>query len=108
MFEREGGFGLGRELEHDLTTARRNMVLVEGVEGLLAFFADVDEARVAQDGEVVRDGGLGEADLFDDLADGEPAATALAHDFLAGVVGDGFGEEDGVEFHIDIFLFEII
>jgi hypothetical protein len=68
------------------------MILVERVESLLALLADVDKARVAQNGEVVRNGGLGEADFFHDFANRKPTATALAHDFLAGVVGNRFGK----------------
>jgi len=107
-FDGQRGFGFRRELQHDLTTARRDIILVEGVERLLAFFADVDETRIAQNGEMVRDGWLGEPDLFHDLVDREPATATRAHDLLAGFIGDGFGEEDRVEFHLDIFPSVII
>jgi hypothetical protein len=42
---------------------------------------------------------LRKADLLDNLTDREFTAAALAHDFLAGVVCDGFGKEDRVKFH---------
>jgi hypothetical protein len=35
---------------------------------------------------------LGEADLLNDLIDRKPAAAAFAHNFLAGIIGDGFGK----------------
>jgi hypothetical protein len=97
LFDSKGGFGFRRELEHDLSTADRDAFLVESVEGLLAFLANVHKTRIAQDGEMMGYGGLGEADFFNDLIDGKPAATALAHDSLAGVIGDGFGKQDGIE-----------
>jgi len=92
-----------RKLQHDLSTANSDMFLVEGIKGLLAFFADVDEICVAQNSEMMRDGGLRKADLFNDLVDRQPATTALAHDLLAGVIGNGFGKDDWVEFHVETF-----
>ena len=48
-----GGFFFRRKLDHQLAAAIHNLVLIEGIEGLLAFFADVDQTCVAQDGEVM-------------------------------------------------------
>ena len=88
-----------RKFDHDLPAANGDVFLVEGVERLLAFFADIDQIRITQDGEVMGDGRLRKADLLNDLTDREFTATALAHDLLAGFVCDGFGKEDRVKFH---------
>jgi hypothetical protein len=105
-------FFFGREFDHELTTAVGNLVLIQRIKSLLAFLANIDEVCIAQNGKVVGNGGLGDFHLFDDLINRKPAATALAHDLLAGVVGDGFRKEDGIEFHndykayyIDVYLF---
>ncbi len=45
-------FRFGSEADHQLSTARSNALLVEGVEGLLAFLAHMDQIRFAQDGEM--------------------------------------------------------
>lgn len=86
------GNRFGRKLDHDLTTADGNMLLVEGVEGLFAFFADMYQTGISQDGKVMGDGGLRKADLLDDFTDREFATTTLAHDFLARIVCNGFGK----------------
>ena len=99
LFNGQRGLRFGRELEHDLTTAHGDTFLIECIECLLAFLADVDETGIAQDGEMMRDGGLSEADFFNDLIDREFATTTRAHDLLARIVGDGFGKQDGIEFH---------
>jgi hypothetical protein len=52
----------------------------------------------------VGDGGLCEANLFNDLVDREPATATRAHNLLTGLISNGFGEEDGVRFHIDKLL----
>ncbi len=88
-----------RELDHDLTATDCDVFLIKRIERLLAFFASIHQIGIAQDGEVMRNGGLRVADLCDDVADREFAATAGAHNALTGFVGDGFGKEDRVEFH---------
>jgi len=99
LFQIYGGFRFGREFKHDLSATNGKVILVERVESLFAFLANVDEARVAQDGEVMRNGWLGEADLFHDLVDRQPATTTLAHNSLACVICNGFGKENRIEFH---------
>ena len=64
-----GCFRFGSELQHDLAATNRNAVLVEGIKRLFALFAQVDEVRLPQDGEMVRDCRLGHIDLFDDFVD---------------------------------------
>lgn len=49
---------------------------------------------------MVGDGRLAEPDLLHDLTDGKPAAAALAHNALAGFIGNGFGEQNRIEFHL--------
>lgn len=58
------------ELDHQLTTAHHDIFLVQRIERLLAFLADVDQTRIAQNGKVMGNGGLREADLLDDLING--------------------------------------
>jgi hypothetical protein len=87
------------EFDHQLTTAKHNIFLVQGIEGLLAFFADVDQTRLAQDGKMMRDSGLGESNFFNDLIYRQPTAAALAHDFLAGLICNGFGKKNRICFH---------
>ncbi len=99
---------LRRKLDHELAATKSDPFLVETVESLLAFFADSYQIRLTQNGEVMRNGGLGHIQFLDDLVDREGFAAADVHDLLAGFVRNGFGEEDGVEFHIDDFLFNII
>ena len=99
---------LRRKFDHELAAAIGNAFLVEGVESLLAFFANGDQICIAQNGKVMRYRGLRDIQLLDDLVDRERTATADVHDLLAGFVRDGFGEEDRVKFHIDNFLFDII
>ena len=69
-------------------------LLVEAVVGVLAFGAGIDEVGVAEDGEVMGDGGLADAYGFDDLSDVEAVAAAQTHDLLAGGIGEGFGKGD--------------
>ena len=64
-----GGLGFGREFDHQLSTAVCDTLLVEGIESLLALFADAHQIRLAQNGEVMRDRGLGDVDLFNDVVD---------------------------------------
>lgn len=70
LFNSKCRFRFWCELEHDLTATNCDAILVKRVESLLAFFADVHQIGIAQDGEMVRNGGLREADLFDDFIDG--------------------------------------
>jgi hypothetical protein len=81
-----GRFFFGCEFHHQLPTAVGHLVLIQRIKSLLAFLANIDEVCVAQNGEVMGNSGLGDVHLFDDLIDRKPAATALAHDLLAGVV----------------------
>ena len=62
---------------------------------------------------MVRDGGLGKTNLLNNLIDGQPAATALAHNLLACLVGNRLGKEHRICFHrrlsmghyIEVYLF---
>ena len=85
-------FGLRRELDHQLSATDRDTFLVERVKRLLAFFAHAHQICLAQNGEMVRDGGLGHIQFFHDLAHRERVATYQVHDLLAGLIGNGFGE----------------
>lgn len=91
--------GFGRKLDHELTAAHDDIFLIQGIEGLLALLADVDQPRVAQDSQVMRDRGLTKLQFARQVADRDPTAAALAHDLLAGLVGYGFGKHDRVNFH---------
>ena len=84
------------------------MFLVQRVESLLAFLADLDQPGLAQDGEMMRHRRLGDVQPLDDLVDREPLAAAEFHDLLACLVGKSFGECYRVAFHIDDYLFDII
>lgn len=81
-----GGDAFGRELDHQLPAADGDVFLIERIESLLAILAHGDEVCLAQDGEVMRNGGLGDIQLFNDLADGERIAAADVHDLLTGFV----------------------
>ena len=93
------GLCFGRELEHDLPAANGDAFLFQSIERLLALFADIHKVRVAQNGEVMRDRRLREANLFHDLVDRLPTTTTLAHDLLASFIGDRFGKKDRISFH---------
>lgn len=94
-----GGFAFRRKLDHQLPTADCDVFLVQRIKGLLAFFADIDQARIAQDRQVMRDGRLRETNLLHDLVHRQPTATTLAHDLLASLVRNGFGKQDWICFH---------
>ena len=64
-----GGLGFGREFDHQLSTAVCDTLLVEGIESLLALFANGDQISLTQNGEVMRDRGLGDVDFFNDVVD---------------------------------------
>ncbi|MCL5611757.1 MAG: hypothetical protein M1485_04270, partial [Chloroflexi bacterium] len=49
---------------------------------------------LTQNGEVMRNGGLGHIQFLDDLVDREGFAAADVHDLLAGFVRNGFGVTD--------------
>lgn len=100
--------GFRCKFDHELAAAKCDAFLVEAVESLLAFLADCDQISLAQNGKVMRDGGLGNIQLLDDLVDGERTAAADIHDLLTGFIRDGFGKENGVKFHSDKFLLVII
>ena len=99
---------LWRKFDHELAAAICNAFLIESVESLLAFFADSDEFCFAQNGKVMRNGGLRDIQFFHDLIHRKRLAAADVHDLLTGFVRDGFCEKDGVEINIDGFLFDII
>ena len=82
--------------DHELPAAHTEALLVERIEGLAALVLGGDEPGLAQDGQVMADGGLGDPDLRGDVADGQALAAAQAHDALAGVVGEGLGKGDNV------------
>lgn len=97
-----GGLGLGRELDHQVSAAGYDAVLVQRIKSLLAILAHIDQSRLAQNSEMMRDGGLRDVRLLNDLVDRERSAAAQTHDLLAGLVGDGFGEQHGIySSHID-------
>jgi len=98
----QGGFLVGRELDHELSAAERDILLIERVERLLSLLPNVHESRIAQDGEMMGHGGLGHIQLRNHLAHRQPPAAQHVHDLLAGVIGNGFGKEHGIEFHIGV------
>ena len=109
LFHGRGRLLFRREDLHQCTAALNHPALVEGVKRLLAFGTTLDQPRVAQDGEVMRDRWLAHARLLRQLGDRAPRAAAQPHDVLTGGVGDGFGELDGIgPGHIDDFLCVII
>ena len=77
---------LWRELDHQLAAAGHDPVLVERIEGLLAFLPDIDQTRIAQDGKMMGDGGLADIELIHNLTDRKFATATHAHDFLACVI----------------------
>ena len=99
-----GGEGFAHEVEGAHDGRRRGVALAHGaVVDPLAFASRGEEPGVAQDGEVARDGGGGEPDEFDQLADaqvvGEPlvgGVEARGEEPDAGRVGEGFAEGDEV------------
>ena len=97
-----GGLGFRRELDHQVSAAGYDTILVQRIKSLLAFLAHIDQSRLAQNGEMMRDGGLRDVRLLDDLVDRERGAATQTHDLLAGLVGDGFGKQYGIySSHID-------
>lgn len=61
------GLLLWREFQHDLSAANCDILLIESIESLLAFIARIHQTRLAQNGEMMRDGGLRDVHLLDDL-----------------------------------------
>ncbi len=84
-----------REHVQDAPAARDDSFLVERVKRLLAIMADVDQAGVAQNRQMMRDGGLRHIELLYDLGHGQRTATAELHDFLPRFVRERFGKFDG-------------
>lgn len=62
-----GGFFFGRKFDHQLSATIDHLVLIEGIESLLAFLADSDQTRLAQDREMMRNGRLGDFHFVNDL-----------------------------------------
>ena len=62
---------------------------VSAVELLATLAAHADEADVAQYAEVLGDGGLFEAEGYDDVADGAFGCGEIDEDFAAAGFGDG-------------------
>ena len=61
-----------------------------GVIGVAAMVAGLDEVGIAEDGEVLGDGGLGDAGVGGEVADRERAVASQAlEEGSAGGVGDG-------------------
>jgi hypothetical protein len=61
-----------------------------GVIGVAAMVAGLDEAGIAEDGEVLGDGGLGDAGVGGEVADGERTVAGQAlEEGSAGGVGEG-------------------
>ena len=96
------------ELDHQLSAADSDVFLIERIKSLLAFLADGDQPRVAQDRKVMGDCRLGNIELLHDLIHRERVTAHQFHDLLAGLIRDGFGKKDRVKFHIDNFLCVII
>ena len=97
-----GGLGFGRKLDHQVSATGYDAILIQRIESLLAFLAHIDQSRLAQNGKMMRDGGLSDVRLLDDLVDRERGAATQTHDLLAGLVGDGFGEQYSIySSHID-------
>ena len=53
------------KFDHELAAAICNTFLIEGVESLLAFFADGNKISLAQNGKVMRNSRLGDIQLLD-------------------------------------------
>jgi hypothetical protein len=62
------------------------------VEHPAAFFTGFNEAGVAQDRHMFGDGGRGESDKFDELADADFAAFESHEEADSGFIGEGFGD----------------
>lgn len=92
---------------HKVTTADGDGVLVEGVEDLFAVAAHVYQLGVAEDAEVMGDGGLGDAGPGYNVANAKPLAAEQAHNVLAGLIRHCFGKGNRVHSsHIDNCLFD--
>src|SRR4051794_16781079 len=76
---------------------------VEGVEPALAVGADLDQPRLAQHAQVLRDAGLADADGVDELAHGSLPVEQQLEDPLPMRFGDGFGRS-----HITERLYELV
>ena len=66
---------------------------VEGVDAAGAVDADVGEARVAEDFEVLGDGGLADAELALDERDDLPGGVLAAGEKLEDAAADGIAED---------------
>ena len=82
-----------KDLRH-LAAALRHAALIELVEHKPPSFFNNDKVGIAQDGQVMGNGGLRYLELFHEFTDGERVAAAKLHDPLAGFVCQGFGKED--------------
>ena len=67
---------------------------VELIDDLLADASGGDELRLAQDGEVPRDGGPGGVEVLGDLAGGPRPIAQQPQDVAAGGIGRGRGRRN--------------
>jgi hypothetical protein len=81
-----------RKSPHDDPTTGLYSFLVQGVIDLFAFFARLDQASVPEDAQVVRNGGLAQADLIHDVAHAQLPTADDFHDSLARLIAQCFGK----------------
>jgi hypothetical protein len=96
---RLGGFFFGCKGEEKFAAARDDFLLVQNIKNLFAILAALDQARLAQDCQVMRNGRLRNFYFLRDVAHGTPVATAEAHDFLPRRISDSSPELSGTIFN---------
>lgn len=107
--DRPGGLGTRCKVQHQGITAAGQPLLVERIEGLLAFLSRLHQPGFSQNGKMMRDRRLGNVQLLDDFVDREPLAADQSHDLLPGLIRQGFGKFNRLCCnHIDRRLFDII
>jgi hypothetical protein len=70
--------------------------LIQGIKNLFPFSAGGNQARLAQNTQVVGDRGLANARPFGQIAHAVPFAAKQTHNMLARLVGYGLGESYGI------------
>lgn len=97
---------------HNLSATCNDTLLIERVVSLFAFMSHAHQPGIAQDCQMMRDGGLTDANFVDNLGNAAIATAADFHDLLPSVISKCLGEcywINGLSLfsHIDIHLCEV-
>ena len=97
---------IGRETIHQNDAACVHTILIERVKSLPPLLPGIYQIGLLQQFEVMADCRLFNlaAKPVYDIVDAQPFAAQMAHDFLPGVVGDGFGKKNQFLSHTPYYI----